>query len=484
MPLHTFFLDAHGCAKNQVDAEIIITRLCDLGLVQTFLPENADLIIINSCGFIESAKKESLEAVCSARKHFPQAKILLSGCLSERYADELSESLSEADAIFGNGDVSKIDEIIKMLDVASENETSEKTKNRICVKYPQSGVFSGMRKTFIGSKASAYVKITEGCSNHCSFCAIPLIRGEVRSRSISDIVFEIENLVESGIIEINLIGQDLAAFDGGLDKSATSSGGEMSEFPLCTLLNEIAKIPKNFFLRLLYIHPDHFDESLLQCVKNNPKILPYFDVPFQSGDDKIIKAMNRTGRAEKYLNLVNEIKKTLPDAVIRTTFLTGFPGETDEAFENTKAFLKKIKPLWSGCFPYSKEEGTKAFSFKNQISKKVSKKRANELVEIQQEITREMLKNYVGETLDVLIEEVFENAECDRNENAENNATDTDEGLAIGRAWFSAPEVDGNVVLRYDKNNFDEVNAVVEGKIIKVKILSSSDVDLEGKVII
>lgn len=478
MPLHTFFLDAHGCAKNQVDAEIIITRLCDLGLVQTFLPENADLIIVNSCGFIESAKKESLEAVCSARKHFPCAKILLSGCLAERYADELSENLSEADAIFGNGDVSKIYEIIKMLDVASENETcekakNEKTKNRICVKYPQSGVCSGMRKTFIGSKASAYVKITEGCSNHCSFCAIPLIRGEVRSRAINDIVEEIENLVESGIIEINLIGQDLAAFDGGLDKSATSSGGRTSDFPLCTLLKEIAKIPKNFFVRLLYIHPDHFDESLFQCVKNNPKILPYFDVPFQSGDDKIIKAMNRTGRDEKYLHLVREIKKTLPGAVIRTTFLTGFPGETDEAFENTKAFLKKIKPLWSGCFPYSKEEGTKAFSFKNQVSKKVSKKRASELVEIQQEITREMLKYYVGETLDVLIEEVFENAE-----------SDTDEGLAIGRAWFSAPEVDGNVVLRYDKNNFDEVNAVVEGKIVKVKILSSSDVDLEGKVII
>lgn len=214
----TFFIDQHGCAKNQVDGELIISRLLNLGMTQTFDPAEADLIVINSCGFIESAKKESLDAVCVAHRDYPDAKILLCGCLAERYSQQLKESLPEADGIFGNGDLSKLDEIISQL---SEN------KRPVNV-YNQEGVCCGDRKVFLGFRGSAFVKITEGCSNHCSFCAIPLIRGELRSRPASEITAEIESLVSQGIVEINLIGQDLAAYGTGENDNVFGTG----RFPL------------------------------------------------------------------------------------------------------------------------------------------------------------------------------------------------------------------------------------------------------------
>ena len=214
MNLTKFFLDQHGCAKNQVDGELIITHLVSLGLEQTYNPEEAEYIIINSCGFIESAKKESLDAVYSARDEYPNAKIVLAGCLSERYAEIFEESLPEVDGIFGNGKIESIKKVI----------TDIKNKNRPVVVEPQEGVSCGERRTFLSFRGSAFVKITEGCSNHCSFCAIPLIRGELRSRKADEIVEEIENLVSKGIKEINLIGQDLAAYGTGFSDNVFGTG--------------------------------------------------------------------------------------------------------------------------------------------------------------------------------------------------------------------------------------------------------------------
>ena len=520
-----FFLDQHGCAKNQVDGELIITRLLNLGWKQTFQPEEASLIIVNSCGFIQSAKEESIDAVCQARSLYPDAKILLTGCLAERYAENFKEALPEADGIFGNGDLSKIDQVISDL---QEGQRPVQT-------YKQEGVCSGDRKVLLGYKGSAFVKITEGCSNHCSFCAIPLIRGELRSRPADQIIQEIKDLVSSGVVEINLIGQDLAAYGSGKDdnvfgdgrlalqtslpqnidlnssaldeKSASShksgqlsQSGQTTQFDkssqysqlcqsgqfsqdaslldktnssqesgLARLLQKISQISGSFVVRLLYIHPDHFNFDIFPAIKADSRILPYFDIPFQSGDDQIIQKMNRRGSSQSYRALVQKIRNELPQAVIRTTFLTGFPGESDKNAENTRSFLSAIQSDWSGCFPYSREEDTPAYSYKNRVSSKIAEKRSQLLQELQSEITHKKLLKKVGKTFGVLVEEVVSDSE-----------NSDGEGLAICRAWFQAPEVDGNVVVRYDLQDKAQAQAVKTGAVLNVKIIAVSGVDLDA----
>ncbi len=476
----TFFLDQHGCAKNQVDGELMITRLEAMGLVRTDFPEKADLIIVNSCGFIESAKKESLDSVLNAKNSYPNAKILLAGCLAERYAKIFSSELPEADGIFGNGDISAIDSVVEKLFLGE----------RPIVTPPQRGVCCGDRNLLLNFNGSAYVKITEGCDNHCTFCAIPLIRGKLRSRPAKDIVQEIEFLVhEKNIVEINLIGQDLAAygcgkeddvfFDGTNGHSAmfekqkspifkTENNLKTEKSYLLRLLQEIAKIDGKFWVRLLYIHPDHFDLDILQLIKTDLRFLPYFDIPFQSGSTSVIGAMNRKGSAEDYISLVEKIKSEIPNVCIRTTFLTGFPGEKEENALETQEFLKKIQSDWSGCFSYSKEEDTPAARFSGKVPKKIALQRAKVLESIQEKITEERLSLRLGEVYDVLVEEIVAPSE------------QSDSGLAIGRTWFEAPEVDGNIVIRYELDDKRAVNSIVPGKFVRVKALSVSGVDIDG----
>ncbi len=486
MTSQKFFIDQHGCAKNQVDGELLISILTEKNWAQTFSPEAADLIIVNSCGFIESAKSESINAVMSARQMYPNAKILLAGCLAQRYAKDLSESLQEADGFFGNGD---LDQLYKVVEPLMKGE-------RPVLVPEQKGVCCGNRNLLLSFAGAAYVKITEGCNNRCSFCAIPVIRGELRSRKADEIISEIEKLISQGVYEINLIGQDLAAYGTGRNDSVFGTGrtflprgtpGDLSveggdnsineegsapsaESGLCTLLKKISALKGTFRVRLLYIHPDHFNEDILSVIKDDSRFLPYFDIPFQSGDDEIIKSMHRVGSGQKYKALIAKIRSVFPDAAIRTTFMAGFPGETESSFENTKSFLKETATDWSGCFSYSREDDTPAFDYKKQVPQKTAQKRADELVEIQAEITRERLKSRTGKEYDVLIEEVL-------SESSEN----PDEGLAIGRAWFQAPEVDGSVVVSYDRSSESEKNAVKTGRLVRVKITSSGDVDLNGE---
>lgn len=480
-----FFIDQHGCAKNQVDGELLISILKKRDWDQTFSPEEADLIIVNSCGFIESAKKESIDAVMSARQMYPKAKILLAGCLAQRYAKDLKDNLTEADGFFGNGD---IDQLYKVVEPLMKGE-------RPVLVPEQKGVCGGDRNLLLNFAGAAYVKITEGCNNRCAFCAIPIIRGELRSRPAQEIIDEIKKLVNEGVYELNLIGQDLAAYGTGRYDNVFGNGrtylpkgtpGDLSveesdrnelnnsetqkkESGLCTLLKQISALEGTFRIRLLYIHPDHFNEDILPVMKADSRFAPYFDIPFQSGDDTVIRSMYRVGSQEKYKNLINTIRKYFPDAAVRTTFMTGFPGETEEQFENTKQFLRDIDTDWSGCFSYSREDETPACTFKKQVSGKISKKRAEELTELQAEITRNRLKLRCGKEYDVLIEEVLA-----ANEDA------PDEGIAIGRAPFEAPEVDGSVVVRYDRSVKGECDAVKSGRLVRVKIVSSGDVDLNG----
>lgn len=475
----SFFIDQHGCAKNQVDGELIISRLNNLGLTQLFDAAGADLIIINSCGFIESAKKESIDALLFARRQYPKAKILLTGCLAERYAGILKDSMPEADGIFGNGDLSKIDEVIRTMQSGA----------RPVFVPPQKGVCCGERRTLLSFRGSAFVKITEGCSNHCSFCAIPLIRGELRSRKAFDIVAEIKELVQSGIREINLIGQDLAAYGTGEGDDVFGTGtfalpkidengvncGTQTESALSLLLKNISELDGNFILRLLYIHPDHFNRDILDAIKADRRILHYFDIPFQSGSTNIIRAMNRRGSFAEYVRLVQDIRRALPDAVIRTTFLTGFPGETDEDALETQKFLREIQSAWSGCFPYSREEDTPAYDMKKRVAAKTAKARADALIAVQADITGQHLASHIGKEYDILIEEIIDIGDGDSAETYEDNC-----GLAIGRAWFQAPDVDGSVVVRYDRDDTEQNAAMKAGRFVRVKIEAAGEVDLNG----
>lgn len=468
----SFFIDLHGCSKNQVDAEIINGIMLSLGWTRLEEAENADLIIINSCGFIESAKKESINSIIDIRHSCPNAKIILAGCLAERYAEEFATSMEELDGVFGNGDLSKLPHLLSLLYPNADSAVSKNIPNlkflpkRPIVKPEQIGISCGVRPSFFNFKGSAYIKITEGCNNKCSFCAIPIIRGNLRSREIDKIIKEIEEFIRRGIYEFNLVGQDLGVF-GMTDYE------KLNPTPLSILLKEISKLEGNFVIRLLYIHPDHFPLDILPIMASDERFLPYFDIPFQSGANSIIQKMNRKGSFEAYLTLVSNIRSAFVNTkyqmpVIRTTFLVGFPGESEEDFEETKKFLNQLKCLWSGVFTYSKEEDTKAFLMKNQIKEKIKKKRMEILQEEQSKITSNLLEFFIGKVMLVLIEELIEN----------------EEGIAIGRAWFQAPDVDGAVVVNFNNEERSiDGKSIQEGVLVKVRIIKVLAFDLEGVVV-
>ncbi len=469
-----FFMDLHGCAKNQVDAELIIGIMENLSWKNTSDPDEADLIIVNSCGFINSAKEESLNAVLQAKAAHPRAKILLAGCLAERYADILKNDLPEADGIFGNGNLSLLPQLIDSM--FPQDSLAEKNSKKIFIP-PQIGICGGERPKILNFPRSAYIKITEGCDNFCSFCAIPIIRGRLRSRPIKDICDEIKTFLKKGFYEFNLIGQDLAAYQTGKDDVKETELHRGNSSGLALLLKNISTISGNFKIRLLYIHPDHFPLDILSIMTADKRFLPYFDIPFQSGAQKIIRAMNRNGSAEVYLDTVKNIREAFEKAKspygepqIRTTFLTGFPGETDEDFKETLNFLKELKPLWSGGFIYSREEDTPAYSFKGKIPKKTAEARLAEIQSIQTSITETKLDSFIGKEIEVLVEELIQ---------AEDKAF-----LALGRAWFQAPEVDGAVVLNFNLNSKDnDGNQIGPGSVVKAKILARNGFDLDAVVL-
>ena len=521
-----FFLDQHGCAKNQVDGELLIGILIDKGWQKTVEPEKADLIIVNSCGFIEPAKRESIEAVITARTAYPQAKILVAGCLAERYGDIFKTEFEEADAFFGNGDLSQLPILIDRLfpeasPTAGQSPTSERIAeqsqeekyqrkksdryqpvsptehSRPFLKPAQKGVCCGQRPELLNFPRSAFIKITEGCNNCCSFCAIPLIRGSVRSRPIDGIVSEIRDFVRQGYKEFNLIGQDLAVYEAAppadaLDRSlpsktkpeankAEANKRKPKLSGLAQLLHAISGIKGQFNIRLLYIHPDHFPLDILPIMTADTRFLPYFDIPFQSGSDPIIRAMNRCGSAETYLKLIENIraafykaKSPYGEAVIRTTFLTGFPGETQADFERTAAFLQAVQSLWSGAFAYSQEEGTKAADMKKQVSTKIAEQRKTALNELQLKITEQKLAAFCGLETDVLIEEIIPQEHNNDEEGAQSC-------VALGRAWFQAPEVDGAVVVNFSPAQKDsEGHPIVPGSLVRVRITALRGIDLEA----
>jgi len=466
-----FFMDLHGCAKNQVDAEIIIGIMENLSWKNTSDPDEADLIIVNSCGFINSAKEESINAVLQAKAAHPRAKVLLAGCLAERYADILKNDLLEADGIFGNGNLSLLPQLI---DSMFPKKTLDKKIIEKTLIPPQIGICGGERPKILNFPRSTYIKITEGCDNFCSFCAIPIIRGRLRSRPIKDICDEIKTFLKKGFYEFNLIGQDLAAYQTGKNDLKEDKLHKEKSSGLALLLKSISEIKGNFKIRLLYIHPDHFPLDILPIMTADKRFLPYFDIPFQSGAQKIIRAMNRNGSAEVYLDIVKNIRDAFEKAKspygepqIRTTFLVGFPGETDEDFNETIKFLQELRPLWSGGFTYSREEDTPSYSFKGRVPKKTAEARLAEIQNTQTSITEKKLDSFIGKEIEVLVEELIQ---------AEDKTF-----LALGRAWFQAPEVDGAVVLNFNLNSKDiDGNQILPGSVVKARIAARNGFDLEA----
>ena len=437
------YIENLGCAKNQVDAEVLACTLEKDGWILTDDADKADMIFVNTCGFIESAREESIDTFFSLRNQHPKAKIVISGCLAQRYAQELKEHIPEADGIFGNRDLAKVNDFVKEI-----SGRKKQTKLQI-PEYPDPDADIYERNEFFNYPGSAYLKISEGCNHCCGFCAIPIIRGPLRSRPKEKILAEARELVARDIREINLIAQDLAAY--GTDWDGKSHFLE--------LLKDITAIEGDFKVRLLYIHPDAFPLELLDMVRTNGKILPYFDIPIQHASAKLLRPMKRVGDEKIYTDLITRIRKALPECVIRTTIMLGFPGETDEDFDKVYDFVKENRFNWMGSFVYSREEGTYAYDLTTEKDHKaltkIAKTRQKKLQKLQEKISSECLKSYVGKEYDVLIEELVEG-----------------EDLAIGRIWAQAPEVDGlTVVMGRD---------MVPGKVYHCGISKVNGIDLEA----
>lgn len=444
-----FYLDPHGCAKNQVDGETLMSVLERSGWEACADAEQADLVIVNSCGFIESAKRESIEAVLSYKQLYPDKRVLLAGCLAQRYGDELATELEEADALFGNTDLSRITEAAELAMAASHTalvpplDPTGRTDFARC----------SDDRPLLSLPGSAYVKITEGCDNRCTYCAIPLIRGNLRSRTIDSIVAECSGLLQRGVKELCLIGQDL----GSYGKDGANGAFEPGQCRLPELLSALSDLAGEFWIRLLYIHPDNFPMEILNLCKKDPRILPYFDLPFQHASKNILRLMNRRGDSETYLELIATIRRELPDATIRSTFLVGFPGETDEDMDILLDFQQKAQLDWLGVFTYSREEDTPAYSMKGRVPKKVAEGRKQQIESAQIPITEKRMDRFVGKTLPVLVEERVEN----------------EDGLYIGRTVCQAPEVDGATVLSSDYT-------LTPGTIVSARIFSRAGFDLDA----
>lgn len=433
------YIESLGCAKNQVDSEVLLSYADEEGYKRVTEAEEADVIVVNTCGFIESAKEESINVFFDLRQRCPKAKIVLAGCLAQRYGKEME--LEEADAIFGNHDLSLFPSILKNL------EAEEKTVS--VPEYPDPDRERDDRKELLSFPRSAYLKISEGCNHCCSYCAIPVIRGPLRSRPFEKVVEEAKRLIGEGIYEINVIAQDLGAY--GLDIYGKSRFTE--------LMDTLSSLEGDFVLRMLYIHPDTFPMDLIDLVAKKEKILPYFDIPVQHADEKVLNAMRRSGNGDKYASLFASIREKNPDAVIRTTLMLGFPGEEREEFEKLLDFVRKAEPDWMGSFTYSREEDTPAWSMRNKKDHdkaiRTAKKWQKELEELQSGITEKRLQRFVGKTYRALVEEKIEG-----------------EDLAIGRIYSEAPDVDGLTVIMG--------RGMKSGDTVKVGIRAVRGVDLEG----
>ena len=419
-----------GCAKNQVDAEMLLFTLKNKGFTIVNDPADADAVIVNTCGFIDSAKQESIDEIIELGKLKQEGTIkaiIVTGCLAERYKNEITKQLYEVDAAIGIGANQKIADVV--LEALNGNKTEL---------FPDKSLLP-MEGGRVQSTPfySAYLKVAEGCDNCCTYCAIPLIRGHFRSRQPDDVIKEAEQLAANGVKELNVIAQDTTRYGEDL----------FGEPYLAKLLKRLCKIDGFKWIRVLYCYPDRVTDELIDVIAEEDKIVKYIDIPLQHCNGEVLKNMNRRGNRESLTALLNKIKSKIPNVIFRSTFITGFPGETEEQFEELADFAAEIKFQRLGCFPYSKEEDTKASLMENQIDDDVKQKRADIIMEHQQSVMAQYCESLIGSEVEVLVEGYDKLAEC-----------------FFGRTYADAPEVDGCVFFTC---NGEKPKA---GDFVKVKI--------------
>ncbi len=419
-----------GCCKNLVDSEQIMGVLMENGHEIVADPKKADAIVVNTCGFIESAKEESINTIFEMAQYAD--KLIVCGCLAQRYEEELKEEIPEIDAIIPIRDYGHLAQ--RLQEVLGGGSLGE---------------FAKSERPLSGTPWSAYVKISDGCSNHCTYCAIPLIRGDQKSKVIDEVVAEVKHLASIGVQEITLIAQDTTKY--GLDN--------YGKLMLAELLRQVEKVEGIRWIRVLYMYPDEIEDEVLEVMAASDKILPYFDIPMQHANDRLLKKMNRRGTKEDTIALVKKIRSMFPDAVLRTTAIVGFPSETDEEFEELVDFIREVEWDRLGAFTYSREEDTPAYDMDGLIDEVTAQSRLERLMAVQKDISKKKNEEKVGNVIEVLIEEK--------------------EGLKDqyrGRSAADAPdEVDGVVIVRSKK-------PLKIGGFVNVRITDATEYDLAGEV--
>ena len=433
-----------GCSKNDVDTSLMKSVLNKDKFTVTNDVREANIIIVNTCGFINDAKEESIETILEAAKfkddEFGKCeKLILAGCLAQRYPEDLLEAMPEVDGILGTGNISDINLFLENI---LENNKVIKADNI------NDTYLEGYKKAKENILKTEYVKISEGCNNNCTYCIIPKLRGRNRSRNIENIVEEVKYLTDNGTEEIILIAQNTT--DYGIDN--------YKDYKLHELIKEISLIPKVKWIRVMYLYPDHFTDDLIEEFKTNEKLVKYVDIPLQHISNNVLSKMNRRTNKEDVANLLNKLRESIENIVIRTTFIVGFPGETDEDFDELISFITENPIDKVGAFKYSREEDTLAFSMDEQIDEEIKEDRLNSLMEEQQIISEKLLSKHVNTEIDVLIEEK------------------ASEDTFVGRGFMDAPEIDGVV---YIKSNDD----LKIGDFVKVRIQEALEYDLIGEII-
>ena len=433
-----------GCSKNLVDTEVMLRTLYDAGFEITPDETEAEIIVINTCGFIESAKQESIDNILDAEKLKEWGKckhIVVTGCLAERYREEVMREMPEVDALVGVGSLEDITEACSAV-LRGEKYTSFKDKEKSKL---------GGERIITTEEHTAYLKIAEGCDNKCTYCAIPMIRGRLRSRPIEDIVAEARELEAMGVKELNLIAQDTSRY--GLDIY-----GEYSLARLVRAITEATNIP---WIRLLYCYPDKITDELIDELRDNPRLVKYMDIPIQHISDKVLAAMNRHGGAALIKETVRKLRERVPGIVLRSTAMVGFPGESEEDFTELCEFIKEARFDRFGAFTYSAEEGTPAAALPEQIDEQTKQDRYDVLMQTQLTVAEELGASKVGKTLTVF---------CD--------GFDTVAEVYYGRSYADAPDVDGKVYFTSPRRKINT------GAFVEVKITEAMDYDLIGEVML
>ncbi len=431
-----------GCSKNLIDTEMMIGVFKNNGFTIVNNPQTADIIVINTCGFIEPAKEEAINTILEMAEYKKTGKckiLVATGCLVERYKEELEKALPEVDMFLKYSDYAEekgksAEAFAKLLKQIAQDKKIEKTQ------------LDFMDRVVTTGKNYAYLRIAEGCSNRCTYCAIPYIRGAFVSRKIEDILEEAEMLVKSGRREIILIAQDTSKYGVDIYKKPQ----------LAKLLKELCKIKDLKWIRFLYTYPEDITDELIEVVKKEDKICKYFDIPIQHISDKVLKRMNRKCTGESIRKVISKLRKEIPNVVIRTTVMVGFPGETNEDFEELYNFIKETKFDKLGAFTYSKEDGTPASRLKEQIHPMTKKSRYNKIMKLQKEISKQNEQKLIGRELEILIEDIS-----------------LDRKYYIGRSYMDVPEIDG---VAYVKNNNTKEDLI--GKYIKAKVVEVKDYDI------